>query len=64
MDEYEPFIEDGFLSIKFYSYVADLDFMLKYASDWLEKHKEYDLMDIAAGADEGTYVTFYCKRRR
>ena len=63
-EDYEPYIEEGFISIKFYSYTADLAYILKYASEWLEKHiEEYDLEDVVAGADEGTYIIFYCKRK-
>ena len=63
-DDYEPYIEEGFISIRFYTYSTDLAYVLKYASEWLEKHlTEYDLEDIVAGEDEGTYVVFYCKKK-
>jgi len=63
-NDYEPHIEEGFVSIRFYSYVADLSYILKFASEWLEKHlEEYELEDLVAGEDEGTFITLYCKKK-
>ena len=63
-NNYEPFIKEGLISIRFYSYAAGLLYVIKYASEWLEKHlEEYDLEDMIAGEDEGAYVVFYCERK-
>jgi len=61
--EYEPNIEEGLIRVSFYSYSADQLDILKYAIQWLEENKGYDLQDLVTAVDEGSLVTLYCKKR-
>jgi hypothetical protein len=57
----EPEIENGYSSIIFYSYSDEISEVMEESLKWIKLHPEFDLEDIVAGSDEGTYVRLYGK---
>ncbi len=56
----EPYIEEGYRLITWYSYGAELTELLAAALKWISSHPEYRIEDIITGQDEGTWVKIYC----